>query len=267
MRKNGLPWYFTGTGRNNMHRFFIDPADMAGTTAVLTDEEARHLLSVLRLGVGAPVRLFDGSGRTYDAKISKISKARVEATILSIEEAPATERAALHLGLALLKGKKMDFIMQKATELGVVGLHPFIGEFCAAGHITAAGREQRRLERWQKIAREACKQCNRPLPPTVYPVVDFETLLAEASDANYDRKLIFWEQEPGQGLPKEIKAPEGLCSVMVLIGPEGGFSPREVAAAQAAGYQPVTLGKMILRAETAALAAVAILQHLLGNLG
>jgi 16S rRNA (uracil1498-N3)-methyltransferase len=248
-----------------MHRFFIDPADLSGTTAVLTDEEARHLVTVLRLGVGTPIQLFDGSGRTYDARIAKIAKTRVEATILSINEGAPPDRPALHLGLALLKGKKMDFIIQKATELGVLGLHPFVGEYCVAGHI-AADREERRLARWQKIVHEACKQCNQPLPPTLYPIVEFETLLAEAASGDYDRKLIFWEQETDQELPKIFKVPEGPCNVMVLIGPEGGFSPQEVAAAQAAGFQPVTLGKRILRAETAALAAIAILQHLLGNL-
>lgn len=248
-----------------MHRFFIDPADLSGTTAVLADEEARHLVTVLRLGVGTLIQLFDGSGRTYDARIVKITKTRVEATILSMNEAAPPDKAALHLGLALLKGKKMDFIIQKATELGVVGLHPFVGEFCVAGHI-ATSREERRLARWQKIVREACKQCNRPLPPALYPVVEFETLVAEAASSDYDQKLIFWEQETGQGLPGMVTVPEDPCNVMVLIGPEGGFSNKEVIMAQAAGFQPVTLGKRILRAETAALAAIAILQHLLGNL-
>jgi len=248
-----------------MHRFFIDPKDLTETTAVLADEEARHLITVLRLGVGAVIRLFDGSGRTYDARITKIAKARVEATIMSIDAGAPPDKAALHLGLGILKGKKMDFIIQKATELGVAGLHPFVSEFCVAGHI-AADRQERRHARWQKIAREACKQCNRPLPPTLYPVAEFETLVADAVNAGYDQKLIFWEQETGQGLQGLNTAPKKPRNVMAVIGPEGGFSHHEVAEAQTAGFQPVTLGKRILRAETAALAVVAILQHLLGNL-
>jgi 16S rRNA (uracil1498-N3)-methyltransferase len=248
-----------------MHRFFIDPENLSGTTAVLADEEARHLVTVLRLGVGAEIRLFDGSGRRYEATITKIAKARVEATILSISAEAPPDKAALHLGLALLKGKKMDFIIQKATELGVAGLHPFISEFCVAGHI-AADREERRHARWEKITREACKQCNRPLPPTLHPVREFESLVAEAADTGYARKLLLWEQEIGVGLQGMITGPERLSNVIVLIGPEGGFSHREVTTAQSAGFQPVTLGKRILRAETAALAAIAILQHLLGNL-
>jgi 16S rRNA (uracil1498-N3)-methyltransferase len=265
MKRNGPPCCSIGTHCNDMHRFFIDPADLTETTAVLADEEARHLINVLRLGKGAAIRLFDGSGRTYDARITKIAKARVEATILSIEETAATDTAALHLGLALLKGKKTDFIIQKATELGVVGLHPFVSEFCVAGHV-AAEREERRQARWQKIVREACKQCNRPLPPTLNPVTGFEPLVAAAAQAGYARKLIFWEQETGRGLQDMVTAPQDHGNVMVLIGPEGGFSANEVAAAQGAGFQPVTLGRRILRAETAALAAIAILQHLLGNL-
>jgi len=248
-----------------MHRFFIDPAALTETTALLTDEEARHIITVLRLGVGAEIRLFDGSGRTYAARISKVTKSRVEATVLSINEGAPGDKAALHLGLGLLKGKKMDFIIQKATELGVVGLHPFISEFCAAGHV-AADREARRLARWEKIIREACKQCNRPLPPTLYPVVEFEPLVKETAGVDYGRKLIFWEQETGQGLQGMITQPEEPLKVMVLIGPEGGFSPKEVEMAQGVGFELATLGKRILRAETAALAAIAILQHLLGNL-
>ena len=248
-----------------MHRFFIDPTDLTDTQAVLTGEEAHHLVSVLRLKIGASIQLFDGLGRTYEAEVKKISKGRVEAAILSIAEKPITEKAALHLGLALLKGKKMDFIMQKATELGVAGLHPFIATFSNARHI-AAHREAKRLERWQKITREACKQCNRPQPPACYPVVDFDTLLEEASAADYDQKLIFWEGEKSQGLQGFVQVPDQPCSVMILIGPEGGFSTEEAEQAKATGFQPITLGKRILRAETAALTAIAILQHLLGNL-
>jgi 16S rRNA (uracil1498-N3)-methyltransferase len=248
-----------------MHRFFIDPTAPTDTRAVLTGEEAHHLISVLRLKVGAPIQLFDGLGRTYEAEVEKISKNRVEAAILSTAEEPVAEKAALHLGLALLQGKKMDFIMQKATELGVAGLHPFIASFSNARH-TATHREAKRLERWQKITREACKQCNRPQLPSCYPVVDFDTLLEEASQADYDLKLLFWEGEKSQGLQGIVHAPDHPCSVMILIGPEGGFSKEEAEQAKAAGFQPITLGKRILRAETAALTAVAILQHLLGNL-
>ena len=249
----------------DMHRFFIDPKDLTDTRAVLTGEEAHHLISVLRLKVNASIQLFDGLGRIYEAEVKTISKGRVEAAILSIAEEPAAEKATLHLGLALLKGKKMDFIMQKATELGVVGLHPFIATFSNARQMDAL-REAKRIERWQKITREACKQCKRPQPPVCNPVVDFDTLLEEASQAEYDLKLFFWEGEKSQGLQGIVRAPDQPCSVMILIGPEGGFSMEEAEQAKAAGFQPVTLGKRILRAETAALTAIAILQHLLGNL-
>jgi len=248
-----------------MHRFFIDPKDLSETTAVLADQEARHLITVLRLDLGEEIQLFDGTGRTYAAQITKIAKARVEATILSMNEAATVDKAALHIGLALLKGKKMDFIIQKATELGVAGLYPFVSEFCVSGHI-AADREERRQARWRKIVREACKQCNRPLPPFMNPVTEFKTLITDAAGADFDRKFIFWEQETGQGLAGRVAASKECCKVMALIGPEGGFSANEVKAAQAGGFEPITLGKRILRAETAALAAVAILQHLLGNL-
>lgn len=248
-----------------MHRFFIDPTNLTDTRAVLTGVEAHHLISVLRLKAGAPVQLFDGLGRTFEAEVETISKGKVEAVILSVSEPVAEDKAALHLGLALLKPKKMDFIMQKATELGVATLHPFIATYSNARRLDA-GRESKRFERWQKIIREACKQCNRPQPPECNPVVDFDKLLEETSLVDYDLKLLCWEGEKSRGIKDIVQVPDQSCSVMILIGPEGGISPEETKRAKAAGFQPITLGKRILRTETAAIAAIAILQHLLGNL-
>ena len=247
-----------------MRRFFVNPSEITNSKAIITGSEARHLVSVLRLNIGARVQLFDGTGATYQAEVSGISKGRVE-LIISLRDEPVQMTTNLFLGQALLKGKKMDVVIQKTTELGIAGLYPFISDFSNNRHLAAA-RESRRLERWRKISREACKQCNRPQPPECYPVVFFDKFLEEVSTADFDRKLIFWEEEKAQGLQEIIKE-GGSGSTMILIGPEGGFSTVEVEKAKAAGFQPVTLGKKILRAETAAIAAVSILQYLLGNLG
>lgn len=246
-----------------MRRFFIEPANLAGTRGVLTGAEAHHLTTVLRLEAGALLRLFDGTGRVYDARVESIRKGLVEVAILAAIHEENRQRNELHVGLALLKGKKIDFIVQKATELDVTGFYPFISRYC----INRSGSGP---DRWQRIALEACKQSNRPVPPVLGPVRDFSSLVSASLPAGGadSVKLIFWEEEGGKPLHEVFDTSPGLWRgpVMILIGPEGGFSREEVEQATAAGYLPVTMGKRVLRAETAALAAIAICQYLLGNL-
>jgi 16S rRNA (uracil1498-N3)-methyltransferase len=247
-----------------MRRFFIDPDDIAGSEAVLTGTEARHISTVLRLGVGTIITLFDGSGSYYEARLTKISPARAEAKIISIMpyiEAPDDFSPELHLGMGLLKGKKMDLIVQKITELGITSLRPFRSQYCATSDPSPD-----RLSRWQKISLEACKQCNRPIPPDLYDVADFKELLFLRGQDEHELKLIFWEEEGQKHLQEALASLSEIKSARILIGPEGGFHAIEVADAVAAGYQPVSLGSRILRAETAAITAASILQYELGNL-
>lgn len=247
-----------------MRRFFVEPENIVGPTAVLTGAEARHITAVLRLAPGTIITLFDGSGSYFEAMITKISPTRIETKIISITpyvEGTEDFPPALHLGIGLLKGKKMDFIIQKITELGISSLHPFRSQYCAAQDLAAD-----RLPRWQKIAQEACKQCNRPKPPDLHTVTDYQDMLYVCGQDEYDLKLIFWEEEGQKSLQEALGPLQEIKSALILIGPEGGFSSSEVADAVAAGYHPVTLGRRILRAETAVIAAVSILQHDLGNL-
>ena len=196
--------------------------------------------------------------------LTRISPSRVETKIVAITphiETGEDAHPALHLGIGLVKGKKMDLIIQKISELGVAGLHPFRSRYCAVQDKT-----KDRLSRWQKIALEACKQCNRPKPLEINPTLELKELLA-TDEKVYDLKLIFWENKEGQKTLREIFAPlKKIQSVMILIGPEGGFSADEVGVAIDVGYEPVTMGSRILRVETAAITAVSILQHELGNL-
>jgi 16S rRNA (uracil1498-N3)-methyltransferase len=247
-----------------MRRFFVDPENISGSIAVLVGVEARHISAVLRLAPEATITLYDGSGSYYEAQITKSSPTRVEAQIVSIIPyiaAAEDTRPKLHLAVGLLKGKKMDFIIQKSTELGIESLHPFRSQYCAVHDAT-----ENKLSRWQKIALEACKQCNRPKPPDLYKATDFKSLLVQSGNGDYDLKILFWEDEEQNTLHEMIEAVGNIVSALIIIGPEGGFSPGEAKAAIGAGFKPVTLGSRILRAETAAIAAVSILQHELGNL-
>lgn len=239
-----------------MHRFFIDPSQLTASTATITGEEARHLSLVLRLKAGAEIALFDGAGTIHQARLEHLGRDKVVATILSSRSVAPTP-PFVHLGQALLKGKKMELVIQKATELGIHGIHPFTSEFCTVKHATAA-----KDPRWDRIVSEACKQSGRPLPPRCETVTDFRSILAQA--AAFDTKIILWEKEESR--PLSFANPATIHSVLLLVGSEGGFTDGEVAAAIAAGFTPVTLGQQILRAETAAISVMAISQFLLGNL-
>lgn len=241
-----------------MRRFFIDSSNIDGSTAIITGSEALHLQKVLRMGVGDKISLFDGKGHIYLAVIEEVSKKSIHATILETKRAIEQE-PYLHLGIGLLKGAKMDLIIQKATELGANTISPFISKHCAIHE-----KSNTRLERWEKIALEACKQCGRPIPPEITPIYDFKAILTDGK--KHDKKIIFWEKEQTAGLGECFSTGESLRSVFALIGPEGGFSKDEISRAAAAGFKPVTLGQRTLRAETAVLAAISILQFLLGNL-
>jgi len=243
----------------SLRRFFINPTDITGETAQLTGPEAHHLRSVLRLTPGDPVTFFDGAGARYQARIEQILKDRVTATIIEhTQDLPPKVR--LHLGQALLKGQKMDLILQKATELGVDAIWPFYSE-----HGIHKTPRDTQMERWQRIVLEACKQCDRAKPLEIHDTQEITDLMTQPPPC--DTRLIFWEHETRQTLNEILADQTTDChSVLFLLGPEGGFSETEVARAQQEGFTPVSLGPRILRAETATLAATAILQYTLGNL-
>lgn len=243
----------------SLRRFFINPTDITGATAQITGPEAHHLRTVLRLAPGDPITFFDGTGARYQARIERILKDRVTATITEQTQDPPP-KVRLHLGQALLKGQKMDLILQKATELGVDAIWPFSSE-----HGIHKPTKEAQMERWQRIVLEACKQCDRARPPEIHDPMEINDLITHAPPC--DTRLIFWEHESRQTLPEVLADQNTNCrSVLFLLGPEGGFSETEVACARREGFIPVSLGPRILRAETATLAATAILQFTLGNL-
>ena len=237
-----------------MRRFYIDPENIDETSAILTGSEAHHLCVVLRLGTGEKIELFDGTGAIYKAVVRDVGKKEVLLQTIS-KKMPAECGPAVHFAQALLKGKKMDFLIQKATELGINAIHPFTSQHCAAQP------SHDKSKRWEKISLEACKQSGRPKPLACYPACDLSQVLTRSNP--HKTKIIFWERAK-ERLDRVLITP--VQSVFVLIGPEGGFSDDEVDSALRQNFQPVSLGKRILRAETAAFCAMSIVQYLLGNL-
>lgn len=218
--------------------------------------EAHHLRTVLRLGAGADIELFDGSGGVYQARITHIGK-EIELTITS-QTTFAASPPLLAIAQGLLKGKKMDLLVQKANELGVTSFLPFHSDHCVA-----PSPKDAKLLRWDKILLESCKQCGRPIPLQVAELLSFDSVLARGG--KYETKIIFWERETQNRL-RDFQVVAAAGSILALIGPEGGFSIEEIDRATRAGFTPVSLGRLTLRAETATLAAMSVLQYLGGNL-
>ncbi|MEJ2690742.1 MAG: RsmE family RNA methyltransferase [Deltaproteobacteria bacterium] len=244
-------------------RFFITPETINADTATLEGPEAHHVLNVLRLKKGALIELFDGTGNLYQAEITATGRGKISLTIVSTASIPR-KRPELHLAPALLKGKKLEIVLQKAVELGVTGLYPFYS-IHSDRQPAKNNKGNTPGDRWQRIVLEACKQCGQTILPDLSEPVSFPELLRKTSQ--YSHTLLCYEREKTQKIG-DISVLLGSAKAILLItGPEGGFSENEIASARQHQCTTVSLGPLTLRAETAALVAMAIVQHHLGTLG
>ncbi|HEX6719767.1 MAG TPA: 16S rRNA (uracil(1498)-N(3))-methyltransferase [Pyrinomonadaceae bacterium] len=241
-------------------RFHAPPGafNLTKKTVTLRTDEARHLREALRLKVGDEVYVFDGQGREFRCTIASARRDSAELSI-ETEAEPAKPESPLQLNLcvALLKGEKFDLVVQKATELGVRKVTPLITRH-ADIHLRDAADATKRVARWQRIALEAAKQSGRAFVPEISLPIKFDDALAVEGLG-----VMFSERGGGafDSLPKdEIK------TITALVGSEGGWSDEEVEAARTCGFHVVTLGGRTLRAETAAIAITALLQHRFGDL-
>jgi 16S rRNA (uracil1498-N3)-methyltransferase len=240
-----------------VHRFYIPASEWDPDQIVITGADAHHCHDVVRCQVGERVIAFDGCGTQALGTIAASGRSRVELEVESLEQT-APLRAALTLCQAIPKGKNMDLVVQKATELGVSHIVPLLTENTVVrlGPQEAAKKQQK----WQRVAIEACKQSGQNWMPQVASPVSLSQWLAAQSDP--ELKLIASLQAGAKHL-KEILGGCGTRpgSAQILIGPEGDFTGGEVDAAIAAGHQPITLGPIILRTETAAIYCLSVLAH------
>ena len=243
-----------------MHRFFIDPGYASGEDCSLSPEDARHAVTVLRLRPGQHIEaVLDGT--LWDAEIVSSDSRDVRIRLLSA--LPSREaQLSVTLFQGLPKADKMDLIVQKATELGACRIVPVIMNRC----VSRPDRKDisRKLERWNKIAREAGKQSGRCVIPEVSSPVALQDLprLAGLPGTN----VVLWEEARGFGPLSFRSSHENLSSLGILIGPEGGIEKEEVDLLIEAGFVSLTLGKRILRTETAGLAAIAAFMSLYGEM-
>jgi len=238
------------------YRFFALPESFRDERVLLDSGETRHLRDVLRLAEGANVNVFDGCGREFSCTVVEIKKAETELLVLSELSASSPEsNYELTLAAAMLKGKKFDLIVQKAVELGVTRLMPLQTKRCDVKPRDAI----KRVERWRKIALESSKQTGR----AKLMRVDEPFSLAELMSSEIPREeIILFSEREGEAF-SSIGDRDRITAV---VGPEGGWDDEELNDARSSGIAIVTLGGRILRAETAAIALAAVLQHRFGDL-
>jgi 16S rRNA (uracil1498-N3)-methyltransferase len=243
-------------------RFFFE-GELRPGEQILTGQTARHIGGVLRLGRGERIVLFDGSGREFPAEITSVSR---QGVVVVVDDGVLVDRESplnLRLGVGLSRPRVVDLIVEKATELGVAEILPLATERSQGRLDGKRGRDRR--ARWERIAREAARQCGRNRSPRVRPMAEFSQVVGEETPGAL--RLIFWEQETRRGLTDSLAAFPRMSEILALIGPEGGFSSAEAGLACAAGFHIISLGPRILRTETAAIAVMSLLQYKMGDLG
>ena len=241
-----------------MPRFFVVGPPQSGVLT-LEGENAHHAARVLRLRPGELVTLCDGRGTDYDCVVESVGREAVTCRVQDCHPVVTEPRQRLILFMALPKGDKMEWIVQKAVELGVSEIVPYLSKNC----VSRPDRTDKKVERWRKIAAEAAKQCGRGVLPEVGAVIPFDQAVARAVQC--ETALFLYENESKTGLREALA--DGLGNtVSLLVGPEGGFAPAEAQAAVSAGLKSVSLGTRILRCETAPVAALAAVLYAGGNM-
>ena len=236
-------------------RLFVDAALEPGAPLDLPPSQSHYVRNVLRARTGQPIVLFNGQGGEYDGFISGVGRSVVSVEVRTFSADNRASPLSIHLGLAVTKRDAMDTAIQKATELGVSAITPVLSEFNA----TTRKSLDKRFQHWIGIIRSAAEQCERNLLPELRPISDFGTFVA---GAEADLKLL---AHPGHSNPLEAAMPEPR-SIVIAVGPEGGFSESEVSTAARAGFAPIGLGPRILRADTAPLVLVSLAQARWGDL-
>ncbi len=247
-----------------MRRFFIKREDITEDQGLIKGDEARHMIQVLRLKTGTHVILLDGMGTQYDAVIQGIQDRCVCVTLTGSRAEPLSSLPTITVCQAFLKEKKMDDLVRHLTELGMAAFHPFVSTRVVAR--PTGEKLLKREARWEKIAGEAVKQCGRTTAPTICPTTEFTTLLEALPSGDHTLKLFFWEEAQVSFHEIAQCTPTDITDITLMIGPEGGFTAEEAKMATNAGFLVAGLGKRILKAETAPLAAISIVQFIFGDM-
>jgi 16S rRNA (uracil1498-N3)-methyltransferase len=245
-----------------MHRFFIPKEWIDGNQACIVGSTVHQIRNVLRLGVDDHITLLDNTGWQYEAAITNITKGDIEAKIENKSFSQSEPRTRITLHQAILKKAQFEFVLQKCTEMGIANFVPILSQRCVARWNLS------KPERWQQIIKEAAEQSQRGVLPTLHKPVRFIDACKRAGANSF----VAWEEERETSirelLTKKLKSSHiNKSAINIFIGPEGGFTPREIEKARDIGVTSFSLGKRVLRAETAGLVSASIILYELGDLG
>ncbi|HJN85514.1 MAG TPA: 16S rRNA (uracil(1498)-N(3))-methyltransferase [Patescibacteria group bacterium] len=246
-----------------MHRFFLKQEQLQNNHVFFNPEESKQIKNVLRLSAGDRILVLDNRGNTYTVEISKSDNKTLKGNIIEKQFQKPGNKFSISLGQALTKGSKIDFIIQKATELGVENITFIETERSVVKYKNVQAKDK--LKRWEKIAKEAAEQSHRLTIPNVSCHRNLEDFCK--TNENAGLKLIFWEEEKEKKLRDCLKNDIGISRLSILIGPEGGFSSKEIELTRKFGFISVGLGPRILKTETAVMSILSIIQYLEGELG
>ncbi|MDI3324658.1 16S rRNA (uracil(1498)-N(3))-methyltransferase [Pontibacterium granulatum] len=236
-------------------RFYDDQPLAAEQVVELSDAVVQHVCRALRMRVGDPIVLFNGDGNEYHAQLESVEKRRASVRILKVTQPAVESPLQIRIGQSLSRGERMDYAVQKATEMGMQRMFPLFSERCEVKLNNE--RQDKRIRHWQQVAISACEQSGRCAVPTINAPQTLEQWVQQ-EDAELKLVLHHHTATPlGAFTPPQ--------SVALLIGPEGGLTEEEVELARDHGFQPVAFGPRVMRTETAPVAALALLQHLWGD--
>lgn len=247
-----------------MRCFHIEQSNLGEPSLIISGSDAKHIKNVLRLKPGDKIMLFDGKGLEYEAEIVALAPKKVKVSVIRSLSSALEPSVKIIIAQAFLKDRKMDGLVRQLTELGIAKWIPFISD----RSVPRPDRKRLadRSKRWEKIAKEALKQCRRNCIPEISPLASFEDIMDIGRTCNL--KIIFWENET-EPLDFKFLKPDVRDdgTIFVMMGPEGGFTPQEIEIARDSGFVTAALGPRILRAETATIAACTLLQYLFGDMG
>jgi 16S rRNA (uracil1498-N3)-methyltransferase len=244
-----------------MRRVRIPAGVKEGERFLLPKTEAHYVANVLRLRMGDDVQAFDGAGQAFQLRLLTVSSAAVEVQLITTLTSREAECVQLVLGQGVPKGPKMDLIVEKCSELGLTTLIPVYTERTI---VRDAARAAAKLARWRRVAAAAARQCGRQVFLDIQMPVSLKDFCVTYCDAPV--KIVCWEAEQEQGLRQVLEGSARQSPVVILIGPEGGLTPEEVAVAQSHGFMAASLGCHLLRTETAAIAVTSIIRYSFGAL-
>ncbi len=241
-----------------MIRIFLPPEDITSDIVTITGDQARHLTLVLRVKPSDMISVMAGNGYEYECRIVSAHKKEVRAEVISKAPYSAESPVSITVAQGISKGDRMDIAIQKSTELGATRIIPVITERSQVKHT-------HKVERWHKIALSAAEQSGRDKVPEIDEPTRLEEFLGSIPPGSSG--IIFFEEKRERNLKKVLSGFKGIKEITILIGPEGGFTKDEVAAATEKGFIAASLGPRILRTETAPITALSIIQYELGDMG